>query len=60
VYLSVILLPLLGAIVAGFFGRKVGVTGAQIITCSSILITTLLIIITFLEVGFNNIPVFIN
>ena len=59
-YLSIIILPLLGSIVAGFFGRKVGVSGAQIITSSSVIITTILAIITFFEVGFNNIPVSIN
>ena len=26
-YLSIIILPLLGSIVSGFFGRKIGVTG---------------------------------
>jgi len=46
-YLSIIILPLLGSIVAGFFGRKVGVSGAQIITSSSVIITTILAIITF-------------
>ena len=46
-YLSIIILPLLGSIVAGFFGRKVGVKGAQIITCLSVIITTILAIITF-------------
>jgi NADH-ubiquinone oxidoreductase chain 5 len=59
-YLSIIILPLLGSIVAGFFGRKVGVTGAQFITCSSVIMTTLLAIVAFLEVGFNNIPVTIE
>jgi NADH-ubiquinone oxidoreductase chain 5 len=59
-YLSIIILPLLGSIVSGFFGRKVGVTGSQIITCLSILITTVLIVVIFFEVGFNNIPVFID
>jgi NADH-ubiquinone oxidoreductase chain 5 len=59
-YLSIIVLPLLGSIVSGFFGRKVGVSGAQLITCSSIVITTILAITTFFEVGFNNIPVSIN
>ena len=28
-YLSIIVLPLLGSIVSGFFGRKVGVTGSS-------------------------------
>jgi NADH-ubiquinone oxidoreductase chain 5 len=56
-YLAIIVLPLLGSIVSGFFGRKVGVTGAQIITTSCVIITTFLSIITFFEVGFNNIAV---
>jgi NADH-ubiquinone oxidoreductase chain 5 len=59
-YLSIIILPLLGSIVSGFFGRKVGVSGAQFITCTSIVTTTILAIIAFFEVGFNNIPVSIN
>lgn len=59
-YLAIIVLPLLGSIVAGFFGRKVGVSGAQLITCLCIIITTLLTIIVFIEVGLNNIPVSIN
>jgi NADH-ubiquinone oxidoreductase chain 5 len=59
-YLNIIILPLLGSIISGFFGRKVGVKGAQLITCSSILITTLLATLAFIEVGYNNIPVIIN
>jgi hypothetical protein len=59
-YLAIITLPLLGSIVSGFFGRKVGVTGAQIITCSSVIVTTLLAIVAFFEVGLNSIPVSIN
>ena len=59
-YLIIIILPLLGSIISGFFGRKVGVMGAQVITCSSVLITTLLSILAFIEVGYNNITVTIN
>ena len=59
-YLAIVILPLLGAIVSGFFGRKVGVSGAQFITSLSIILTTLLAIVAFLEVGLNNIPVSIN
>jgi len=59
-YLSIIILPLLGSIVSGFFGRKVGVNGAQLITCSSVIMTTILAVIAFFEVGFNNIPVSIE
>ena len=59
-YLAIIILPLLGSIVSGFFGRKIGVSGAQIITCTSVIITTFLAIIAFIEVGLNNIPVSIH
>lgn len=59
-YLSIIILPLLGSIVAGFFGRKVGVRGAQIITCSCVIVTTILALLAWVEVGFNNIPVTID
>jgi len=54
-YLAIILLPLLGSIVSGFFGRKIGVSGARIITCTCIIITTILAIIAFVEVGLNQI-----
>jgi len=53
-YLSIIFLPLLGSIVSGFFGRKVGISGARILTCLSIIFTTIFAIIAFFDVGFNN------
>ena len=56
-YLVIIILPLLGSIVSGFFGRKVGVSGAHLITCICVLVTTLLALFGFFEVGLNNIPV---
>jgi NADH-ubiquinone oxidoreductase chain 5 len=59
-YISIIILPLLGSIVSGFFGRKVGVKGAQLITCLSVIITTMLAILAFFEVGFNNMPITLN
>jgi len=59
-YLALIVLPLLGSIVSGFFGRKVGVSGAQLITCLSVIVTTLCAILAFFEVGLNNIPVSIH
>ena len=56
-YLTLIFLPLIGSVISGFLGRKIGTTGAQIITCLCIITTTLLAIVVFLEVGMNNIPV---
>lgn len=59
-YLAIIILPLLGSIASGFFGRKIGVTGAQLITCTAVITTTLLAVVAFFEVGLNNIPVSIE
>lgn len=59
-YLSIIILPLLGSIVSGFFGRKIGVTGSRILGCLCIIATTILAIVSFFEVGFNNNPVSIS
>lgn len=59
-YLALIILPLLGSIVSGFFGRKIGVSGARIITCTCVIITTILAIIAFIEVGLNQVPVTID
>jgi NADH-ubiquinone oxidoreductase chain 5 len=56
-YLALILLPILGSIISGFFGRKVGISGSQLITCTCVIVTTLLATVAFIEVGMNNIPV---
>ena len=52
-YLAILGLPILGSIISGFFGRKVGVNGSQIITCSCVISTTLIALLTFIEVGLN-------
>src|SRR6266571_5289385 len=59
-YLSIIILPLLSSLVSGFLGRKIGVTGSQLITCSSLIITSILITIAFYEVGICGSPVDID
>jgi NADH-ubiquinone oxidoreductase chain 5 len=59
-YLALIVLPILGSIITGFFGRKVGVSGSQLITCTCIIITTILSILAFIEVGLNNTPVILH
>nr|YP_010944559.1 NADH dehydrogenase subunit 5 [Blastomyces parvus]WMB97435.1 NADH dehydrogenase subunit 5 [Blastomyces parvus] len=59
-YLVIIILPLLGSIFSGFFGRNLGTKGAQLITSSSIIITTFFALLAFIEVGYNNIPVTID
>jgi len=59
-YLAIIILPLFGSIISGFLGRKVGVSGAQLITCTSVILTTVFASIAFFEVGLNNIPVSVS
>ncbi len=56
-YLALIIFPLLGSISSGFFGRKIGVKGSHLLTCTFILITTVFSVMSFFEVGFNNIAV---
>ena len=53
-YLIIIILPLLGSITSGFFGRKVGVSGSQIISCGSVIITAIISIVAFFEIGMSN------
>jgi NADH-ubiquinone oxidoreductase chain 5 len=59
-YLALIGLPILGSIISGFFGRKIGVSGSQIITCTCVIATTILAILAFIEVGLNKNPVKIH
>jgi len=59
-YLSIIILPLLGSIVSGFMGRKIGVTGSHYITCTCLILSSILMSIAFYEVGICGSPVNIN
>lgn len=59
-YLALIMSPLLGSIASGFFGRKIGVSGSQIITCTAVIMTTVFAVIAFFEVGLNNMPIFMH
>jgi len=59
-YLSILILPLLGSFVSGFMGRKIGVKGAQFITCTCLILASILATFAFYEVGICESPVFIN
>ena len=59
-YLAIIVLPLLGSIVSGIFGRKVGVSGSQLITSLCIGIATCIAIVIFNEVGLNGVSVSVS
>lgn len=56
-YLSILALPILGALTAGLLGRKIGDTGAHLITCTTIGITAILSFVAFYEVALCNSPV---
>jgi len=59
-YLSILMLPLLGSVISGLLGRKIGVTGSHIITITCLIITSILSIIAFYEVGVCDSPVSIH
>jgi NADH-ubiquinone oxidoreductase chain 5 len=59
-YLSILILPLLGSTISGFLGRKIGVTGSHFITCICLIIASLLSTIAFYEVGICGSPVSIK
>ena len=48
-YLSILILPFLGSLVSGLMGRKIGVSGAHFITCTCLLLSSLLATISFYE-----------
>ncbi len=56
-YLSILIFPLLASFVSGFMGRKIGITGSHIITCTCLSISSLLATIAFYEVGICGSPV---
>jgi NADH-quinone oxidoreductase subunit L len=51
VTIAAIFLPLLGAFIAGFFGRWIGDRGAQLITCAGIGLAAVFGVILFVEVA---------
>jgi NADH-ubiquinone oxidoreductase chain 5 len=59
-YLSILILPLLGSMFSGLLGRKIGVTGSHIITCSCLILASLLASLAFYEVGICGSPVSVN
>ena len=48
---AVVLLPLLGAIIAGFFGRTIGDRASQIVSCSLMALSGILSIPVFIDVA---------
>jgi len=59
-YLSILILPLLGSLISGLMGRKVGVTGSHWITCTCLILASILATFSFYEVGICGSPVSIH
>jgi NADH-ubiquinone oxidoreductase chain 5 len=59
-YLSILILPLLGSFISGFMGRKIGVSGSHFITCTCLILSSILATVSFYEVGISGSPVYIN
>jgi len=55
-YSAIVFLPLLGAIIAGFFGRQIGDRGAQLVTCGAMVLSAILGVIAFIEVALGGEP----
>ena len=58
VYIAIILSPLIGAIVSGLFGRKIGRSGAHWVTIIGVAVATLLSAYSFYQHVFNGMEVF--
>lgn len=58
VYLSVVLFPLIGAIIAGLFGRQIGRVGAHWVTTLGVAVSFVLSLVTFNHIVFNGAPAY--
>jgi NADH-ubiquinone oxidoreductase chain 5 len=59
-YLSILILPLMGSIISGLLGRKIGVSGSHFITSTCLLLSAALATVAFYEVILSSSPVSIN
>jgi len=59
-YLLIILLPLIGTVMSGLFGGKIGVEGAKQITITCISLTFLISCLAFYEVALSGSPCYIE
>ena len=59
-YLTLIFLPIISSIISGIFGRKLGVQGVQVVTCSGLISSTILCLFCFYEINYCQTNVVIN
>ncbi len=55
-YAAIVFLPLLAALIAGFFGRMIGDRGSQVITCGAVVLSAVLSCFAFAKVTFGQSP----
>jgi len=55
-YSAIVFLPLIGALIAGLFGRRIGDTASQLVTCGALVISALLSAVALYQVGFLHQP----
>jgi NADH-ubiquinone oxidoreductase chain 5 len=59
-YITILILPIRSRIITGILGRKIGIIGTNLISCISLIISTIFAIIAFYEVRLCNSPVSIT
>ena len=58
VYLAIVLAPLIGAILAGLFGRRIGRSGAHWVTILGVGVSFVLSLVVYVDVFVNGAPVY--
>ncbi len=58
IYLTIVLAPLIGAIIAGLFGKKIGRSGAHWVTITGVAISFVMSVIVFKDVIFDGAAVY--
>ena len=53
-YSAIVFLPLIGCLIAGFFGRFIGARGSEIVTCSLMVLAAFLSWVVLIDVGLND------
>lgn len=53
-YYAIVFLPLLGFLIAGMFGRRIGARGSEILTTTLLAVSAVLSWVAFFDVGFGN------
>jgi len=56
IYTLAVFLPLIGAAIAGLFGRVIGDRGSQVVTCLGVVVAALLSYVIFAEVALGHAP----